>query len=102
MICIYDYVYNCILPTHMCMYVERKSTQSYLLDIWYVCRERTYTILFIIYMHAQVYLERLDLWHETFIHMYSRDVCIHLCAMMVHVCIHMYGMIHLLLSHSCV
>jgi|AntRauMFilla1563_2_1112583.scaffolds.fasta_scaffold85564_1 hypothetical protein len=60
----------------MCLYVERERTQFYVLDIWYVCRERTYTILFIMYMHVQVYLERLDLWHETFIHMYSRDVFI--------------------------
>jgi len=52
------YFLNGILPTHMCMYVEGEGTQSYLLDIWYVCRERTYTILFIIYMHTQVYLER--------------------------------------------
>ena len=33
--------------------------------------------------------------------MYSRDACIHVCAMMVHVCIHSYGIIPLLLSHSC-
>jgi len=34
--------------------------------------------------------------------MYSRDARIHLCAMMVYVCTHMYGMIRLLLSYSCV
>ena len=47
-----------MLPTLMCMYLEGERTQYYLLDIWYVCRERTYTILFIIYVHTQVYLER--------------------------------------------
>ena len=58
MICIYTDIYNCILPTLMCMYVEGERTQSYLLDIWYVCRERMYTILFIIYVYTQIYLER--------------------------------------------
>jgi len=32
--------------------------------------------------------------------MYFREICIHLCDMIVHVCIHVYGRIHLL-SDSC-
>ena len=43
-ICSYTDIYNCILPTLMCMYVEGERTQSYLLDIWYVCRERMYRL----------------------------------------------------------
>ena len=34
--------------------------------------------------------------------MYSRDSCIHLCATMVHICIHIHGKMHLILSHACV
>ena len=44
MVCIYAHVLNHILPTHICMYVERERTQSYLLDIWYVCRKRMYRL----------------------------------------------------------
>ena len=36
--------------------------------------------------------ESVNLWHDTFNHMYFRDACTHLCDTMVRVCIHFYGM----------
>jgi len=57
----YAYVLDHILPTHTCMYVERERTQSYLLDIWYVCRERTYTIIcFYVHAYTGIFRDRLD------------------------------------------
>jgi len=38
---------------------------------------------------------------DKLIHMYSRDASIHLCATMVHICIHIHGKMHSL-SHACV
>ena len=76
--------------TYVCMYVEGERTQSYLLDIWYVCRERTYTILFIIYIHTQVYLERnwiCGMTHSSYVFLW----CMHSFVCHDGSCMHLYA-----------
>jgi len=85
------------------MYVEGERTQSYLLDIWYVCRERTYTILFIIYVYTQVYLERdwiCDMTHS-FICILVMHAFICVPWWFMYVCIHIHVKMHLS-SDACV
>jgi len=73
----------CIMYLYLCICKERERTQSF----------------FCIFMRICAYTcepsQRWNLWHYTFIHTYFRDACIQLCDMMVHVCIHIYSMIHL-------
>ena len=65
---IFIYVFALYLTLkHVCAYRERMYTSLFV----YVC---TYTSLF---------REKWNLWHDTFIHMYFRDACIHTCDMMV-------------------
>jgi len=74
----------------MCVYVEGERTQSYLLDIWYECRERTYTILFIICIHTQVYLERnwiCDMTHSSYVFLW----CMHSFVCHDSSCMHLYA-----------
>ena len=82
----------------------RLSIKSYFSHTYvYVCRERTYTIIcFYVHAYTGIFRDRLDQWHDIFIHMYSRDASIHLRDTMVHICIHIHGKMHLkCLMHVC-
>ena len=60
--------FMCIFVTvHVC--IMRESTHSWLCE----------------------HIERWNLWHVTFIHVYFCDACIHTCDMMGHIYIHVFG-----------